>query len=229
MRPLAGRAEIVPQTRGRRLVDQALAALPAALLCMAAAPLLAGCGGRTNIGQSWAHAWGPTYEGREPPPGADAPYPNLGTVPERPARPTPGQRQEVTSGLEAARAAAARPIMGGGPARIPPIAAPIQDRSIPTTPPRPAAIEAAPPIDLTPPAGPVPAPAPPVASPAPGTPAPVAGPAPSPAAPAPVAAQPPRSVSPAPPPPPPPALMAPGAGPPAAPSSDLLAPSPRNR
>lgn len=227
MRPLAGRADIEAQPRGRWPADQARVLVRATALCALALLPLAGCNGRTGFTQTVSHMFGPANEGREAPPGTSDAYPNLGTVPERPVRPPLAQRQELTSLLEQERARAATPI-GGGSARTARIGPPgfTGDRSIPLTPPTPAAIGAAPPVDLTPPAPATPAVQP--ARPAPA--APQAGPMPaSPPATRPVTEAPPTvTMSPAPPPPPPPALLTPGALPPP-PSSDLLAPAPRNR
>jgi len=236
MRPLAGRADIKAQPRGRWLADQAGALARATVLCALVLPPLAGCNGRTSLSQTVSFMFGPATEGREAPPGTGDAYPNLGTVPERPVRPPLAQRQALTSLLEQERAQAATPI-GGGSARTARIGPPgfAGDRSIPLTPPTPASLGAAPPVDLAPqaPATPAvqparPGPATPQAGPMPATPPAVPGATPAPAA-RPAAEAPPAvTMSPAPPPPPPPALLTPGALPPP-PSPDLLAPSPRLR
>ena len=66
----------------------------------------AGCGAHANLNPvQWWHGLqgGVIAEQRPPPPNADAPYPNLGSVPVKPAMPDPAVRQRVASGLIADR------------------------------------------------------------------------------------------------------------------------------
>jgi outer membrane protein OmpA-like peptidoglycan-associated protein len=56
-----------------------------------------------------------------PVPGADGAYPNLGTIPPRPAPPSAAQRRQVMAALEAERAAAGAPALPGAPAAPPPL------------------------------------------------------------------------------------------------------------
>jgi len=83
-----------PQPKRRRRAKQAQ-------LCAVLGLLLAGC--QTEPGQAvvkfWDRAWGPATEGRPAPPGADAPYPNLGTVPPRPETPDMAAREALAAGL----------------------------------------------------------------------------------------------------------------------------------
>ena len=222
MQPLAGRAEFTAQPRGRRPPDQAHAPLSRTLVLTLGLVLLApGCGGRApDLPGTFGRIFGPATEGREPPPGLDGPYPSLGSVPERPARPTPGQRQAVTDALAAERALAARPL-APGQFRSPGRTGTEGDAAVPLGPPRPPTLTTAPPVMAEPP---------PAAAPSPLAPA-VAPPSTAPAVPAPTREETPpaATISPGPPPPPPPSLLTPGAAPPPPPTPDLMSPSPRGR
>ncbi|MGK7863568.1 hypothetical protein [Falsiroseomonas sp. E2-1-a4] len=181
-------------------------ARPAAVL--AGALLLAGCAG--GVPQDidprywWRNVSGGYLDGREPPPGRDAPYPNLATVPARPVPPTAAERAALTAALAAdrdgsltARTGTAAPVTTG------------------TQPPAPPILAAVPRIRLEP----VPEPAAPaVAAPSfPATPAPATSAAQPAPAPLPQAAPPPLSG-------PPPAPMGDLLAPPPPPGADLLAP-----
>jgi outer membrane protein OmpA-like peptidoglycan-associated protein len=64
--------------------------------------ILAGCSARSDVNPvQWWHGLqgGVIAEQRPPPPNADAPYPNLGSVPAKPAMPDSIVRQRVASGL----------------------------------------------------------------------------------------------------------------------------------
>lgn len=179
--------------------------------------VMAGCSagqGSESIGPLWSRVTGPANEGRESAPGADGPFPNLGTIPARPVLPDPAVRDALTAALAEQRQRSRNPLdpeMRPEPIRP---AGTQGDRSIPMGAPGPPALAAAPRIPLE--EGPLTpaAPAGVPASPA----APADGPAPTPALP---------QMGTTPPPPPPAELLAPGAGPPALPSPDLLAPPPR--
>src|SRR5690348_8595693 len=72
------------------------APLSAALL------LAAGCGPRGTINPvQWWHGLqgGAIAQHRPPPPNADAPYPNLGSIPPKPEMPDPAARQRIASAL----------------------------------------------------------------------------------------------------------------------------------
>lgn len=163
-------------------------ALPVVLL------LLAGCSETASVNPvDWWHnlEGGEIADQRPPPPKADAPYPNLSTVPARPNVTPPGQRQAVVAGLVADRAdarvaAEQAPIAPPAPAAAPP-------------PPPPAMASASLPAASAPPSAPAPAAPPPVAAPV--SPAPVAS---TPVASAPIASASasPASMPEAPPPPP---------------------------
>ena len=75
---------------------------------MAALLLVAGCTHAVDGPVTWWHTLegGPIADARPPPPGADAPYPNLSTVPARPSPIDPGLRVRTTGGLAADRASA---------------------------------------------------------------------------------------------------------------------------
>lgn len=81
--------------------------LPHWAALLGAALLLAGCGERSNINplQWWRELQGGAIaQQRPPPPNADAPYPNLGSVPPKPEMPDPAARQRIASALAADRA-----------------------------------------------------------------------------------------------------------------------------
>jgi hypothetical protein len=191
-------------SRGRQAVVP-LSLLAALLLPACADGRLAEIDPRPGI----RNVFGAHLEGREPPPGLDRPYPNLASVPQRPAAPAPQLRAGITQALTTDRAGAAAPrraLRRGEP--------PIPAAGGPPAPPR---LAVAPAVRMAPvaPAAPVAVPQPPPArQPAPT--APAAQPMPAPAGPPPA---PERDLLA----PPPPGLLAP-AGPPAAPPSDLLAP-----
>lgn len=195
--------------------------------------LVAGCGSASeaNPRSWWSNLTGGYLAGRELPPGLDEPYPNLGTVPPRPARPDPATREAISAALAAERERSRSPLTPGGGAAdsvfIAP-AAPGGDRSLGLPgPPPPPSLAAAPRIPWVDPSTTTPAPRPPEAA---GPPARPEGQGPA-AAPPP--APPPDLLGP--PPAPPGELLAPSAappgapplsGPPPAPPSDLLAPPP---
>ncbi|MFO0200564.1 MAG: hypothetical protein ACK530_18430 [Alphaproteobacteria bacterium] len=96
-----------------------------AQLCALLAVLLAGC--QTEPGQKmakfWDRAWGPATEGRPAPPNADAPFPNLGTVPPRPETPDMATREALATRLVQQREASREPLgalPGGAPRGAPP-------------------------------------------------------------------------------------------------------------
>ncbi len=169
--------------------------------CAVLALLLAGC--ETEPGQAvtkfWDRAWGPATEGRPAPPRADAPFPNLGTVPPRPQTPDMASREALAAGLVQQREASREPLgaLPGAAARgapPPPALAPaLSGLAIPapaaTAPgePAPQATPAQPAAPAPEPAG---IPAPPIIAPA-GIPAPPAL-APAGAPPPPVLRDPPR-------------------------------------
>lgn len=187
--------------RGRAGGDQARPVLLAVLV------LAAGCSpgqGPTDIGPVFARISGPAFEGREPPPGTDLAFPNLGTIPPRPAVADPAVRDALTAALAEERQRSRNPLdpeMRPEPVR--PSGTP-GDRSMPLRPPGPAPIAAAPRVPWDSPA------LPPLA---PSAPAAVTG-QPLPAPP----------MDTAPPPPPPAELLAPSAAPPPPPPAELLAP-----
>jgi hypothetical protein len=201
------------KARGWRAVDQARLLLPCILLAA-----LPACTERI-----WELDPRPTFdnifnaahlEGREPPPGLDAPFPNLSTVPPRPAPPDAAGRARLDAALVADREASRSPLGVGSASPRAPAAegppAPPRLAAVPVIPREPPVMEPAAPTFL-PPSQPAPAPrqepaAVPVApaTPAPATPTPAA---PTPAAPAPAAPPPPPSRDLFAPPPPPPADM----------------------
>ncbi len=125
----------------------------AALLVLAAGGILAGCSDRLpDQALDLYHnlQGGPIAEQRPPPPGADDPYPNLGTTPARPPAADPAQQQRIEDTLaaqrDAADAAAARDPL----------------RALPPTPPLPKPPPADPNGDIVTVAGAPAPPAPPV-------------------------------------------------------------------
>lgn len=193
--------------RGRDRGDQARPAI------LALGLLLAGCTGGQGpeaIGPLFANMFGPAHEGREPPPGADAPFPNLGTVPPRPAVADPAVREALTAALAEERQRSRNPLDPEmRPLPVRPAGTP-GDRSMPMQPPGRPALTAVPTVPWDPPAA---------------TPPPVgpAGVPPAPAAPPPAAPEPAPPAPAGPPPLPPPDLLTPG-GPPPLPPAELLAP-----
>jgi hypothetical protein len=163
-----------------------------AQLCTLLAVMLAGC--QTEPGQAvakfWDRAWGPATEGRPAPPNADAPFPNLGTVPPRPETPDMASREALANRLVQQREASREPL-GALPGAVPRLG-----------PPPPALAPALAGMAIPPPATPAPA-----ATPQPASPAPAVAPEPSgiPAPPvlAPAGIPTPPALAPAGPPPPP--------------------------
>ncbi len=157
-------------------------------------PCLAGCGTPSLNPVDWWHSLegGPIAEARPPPPNADAPYPGLGNIPEKPKITDPAQRNQIANGLIADRAnahydASLAPLPpAAGPARngpVPPPPAPGGDNASNAT----LAAASAPPPPPPPAAPPKPKTAPVAAVtstplPAPASPAPAAPVTPSPAA-----------------------------------------------
>ena len=81
--------------------------VPCWIASLAAALMLSGCGGSTNINPvQWWHGLqgGAIAQQRPPPPNADAPYPNLSIIPPKPAMPDPVARQHIASALAVDRA-----------------------------------------------------------------------------------------------------------------------------
>ena len=91
-----------------------------ARFCALLALMLAGC--QTEPGQAvakfWDRAWGPATEGRPAPPGANAPFPNLGTVPPRPETPDAASRDALAAGL-VRQLEASRAPLGALPGAVP--------------------------------------------------------------------------------------------------------------
>jgi hypothetical protein len=91
-----------------------------ARFCALLALMLAGC--QTEPGQAvakfWDRAWGPATEGRPAPPGATAPFPNLGTVPPRPETPDLASREALADRLVQQREASRVPL-GALPGAVP--------------------------------------------------------------------------------------------------------------
>lgn len=155
-----------------------------ARFCVLLALMLPGC--QTEPGQAiakfWDRAWGPATEGRPAPPNANAPFPNLGTVPPRPEIPDMASREAMASALKQEREASREPLgdlpdaaprLGPPPPALAPALAgiAIPAPAVPAEPAAPAAMpqQATPaPAALPEPAG---IPAPPVIAPA-GIPAP---------------------------------------------------------
>jgi hypothetical protein len=229
MRPSAERTEVGQETRNRRPAFQAhpAAARSLVLALAVALPLaLSACSSvpdDANPRVWWHYLSGAYLDERQPPPGLDEPYPNLGTVPPRPARPDPATRAAISAGLATERARAAEPVVPGRGASDAAAAIPTprdpEAGTLPAGPPPRPALAVAPRVPWN---------APGIDLPAPGgrTTAPAAAPRTAPEA-APPAAPPPDLLAPSgPPAAPPPDLFAPS-GPPAAPPSDLLAPPPR--
>jgi hypothetical protein len=209
-----GHAIVSGHGRGRAGGDQARPIL------LALALLAGGCSagqGPEAIGPLFSRVTGPAFEGREPPPGTDQPFPNLGTIPPRPVLADPAVRDALTAALAEERQRSRNPLdpeMRPEPMR--PAGTP-GDRSMAMRPPGPPPIPPAPRVPWDPPplTGPAPVAAPVSPPPAPGRPAPAAAPQPAPALP---------EMGTTPPPPPPAELLAPGTTPPPPPPAELLAP-----
>jgi hypothetical protein len=93
--------------------------------CVLLALVLAGCETEPaqNVAKFWERAWGPETEGRPAPPNANAPFPNLGTVPPRPETPDMAAREALAAGLVQQREASRQPLgalPGGAPRGAPP-------------------------------------------------------------------------------------------------------------
>lgn len=198
--------------RGRHRTDQARGAW--LLVALLAGGCTAGQGPEA-IGPLFRNMFSPAHEGREPPPGADAPYPNLGTIPPRPVLADPAVRDALTAALAEERQRSRNPLdpeMRPEPVRP---AGTGGDAAMPMRPPAPPPMASAPRIPWDEPMAPrAPAalpvvPAPPQPRPDGAPPAPAAAPLPEIGAP---------------PPPPPAGLFDPGTAPPPAPPADLLAP-----
>ncbi len=169
---------------------------------LAVALLLAGCTagqGPEAIPPLISHMFGPANEGREPPPDGGTGFPNLGTVPPRPAIPDPAVRNALTAALAQERQRSRNPLDPEMNPRPPAPAGTAGDSSMPMTPPGRPNLAGAPRIPWD---------APDTAPAAPGTPAPAPG---APAAPPAAPEQPsrPPEMGTTPPPPPPAELLAP--------------------
>jgi hypothetical protein len=206
--------------RGRHRPKQARLPSLAALL------LAAGCTagqGPEALGPLWGNITGPAFEGRDAPPGAADAYPNLGTVPARPAVPDVGVRDALTAALAEERQRSRNPLDAEMRPVAPRPAGTEGDRSMPMQAPGPPPLARAPQIPWDPvevaPATPAVVPTP---RDAPAGPRPAPATQPAPAAPPPAA----PTMDAAPPPPPPADLLTPS-GPPALPSPDLLGPPTR--
>lgn len=158
------------KARGWRASDQAR---PAVLVLALA--VLAACGGRggeLSPAPFLGNLFGAHLAGREPPPGADGPWPTLSSVPPRPAPPDPAMRESISAGLAADRAQSRTPL--GLPGQRPGAAA----AGLAAGPPPPPRLAAMPPLrlDPAPVAAPVPATTPAAATPAVAAPTPAAPP-----------------------------------------------------
>jgi len=87
---------------------------------------------------------GEALEGRPLPPGMSDPSPNLASVPQRPSRGPASARAELTTSLEANRAAAANPRQAGAPVPERPQTEGLA--AVPAAPPPPPRLAAAPPV-----------------------------------------------------------------------------------
>jgi outer membrane protein OmpA-like peptidoglycan-associated protein len=88
---------------------KAVQAVSRAARCMAVPLLLAGCSSASQSSINPVNWWhhlegGEIAKQRPPPPGSNQPYPNLATVPPRPATPDKKQLELITQGLVADRA-----------------------------------------------------------------------------------------------------------------------------
>lgn len=114
---------------------------PAAL---AALLLLSACGVGERVGTLYDRITGDATEGRPPPPGLAAAYPNLASVPARPERGAASTREALSSALAANRAQSGQPVQPDAPVPEPP--ATEGAALVPRAPPAPARLAAAPPI-----------------------------------------------------------------------------------
>ncbi|MFN7305516.1 MAG: hypothetical protein ACK5TQ_02915 [Acetobacteraceae bacterium] len=160
------------ETSGTKLQPRWRSRANQARFCVLLALLLPGC--ETEPGQKvakfWERAWGPANEGRPAPPNADAPFPNLGTVPPRPEIPDMASRDALAAALTQERAASREPlgaVPGAAPRLGPPpptLAPALAGRALPP-PATPATPQQASPTPVTAPE-PSGIPAPPVLAPA---------------------------------------------------------------
>ena len=189
------------ETTGTKLQPKWRSRANQARFCVLLALMLPGCQTEPgqNVAKFWERAWGPATEGRPAPPGADQPFPNLGTVPPRPETPDMATREALAARLVQQREASREPL-GALPGAVPRLG-----------PPPPALAPALAGMAMPVPSIPAPAmpaaPAGPAATPQQASPAPVALPEPS-AIPAPPVVSPgsipaPPMLSPSAPPPPP--------------------------
>jgi hypothetical protein len=122
----------------------------ACLAALASCLLLGACVG--SPGESpfefYRQVTGEALEGRPMPPGLDRARPNLGTVPQRPAKGPAAERAELSDLLAANRAAAASPMQPGAP--VPDRPATEGLASVPAAPPEPARLAPAPAIGAGP-------------------------------------------------------------------------------
>ncbi|MFH5926352.1 hypothetical protein [Roseomonas xinghualingensis] len=134
------------KARDRHGARQARLGAAGRLLALAAPLALGACVG--SPGESpwefYRQISGEALEGRPLPPGMSEPSPNLASVPQRPSRGPASARAELTSALEANRAAAANPGVPGTP--LPERPATEGLASVPAAPPAPPRLAAAPPI-----------------------------------------------------------------------------------
>ena len=100
------------ETSGTKLQPRWRSRANQARFCVLLALLLPGC--QTEPGQAvakfWDRAWGPANEGRPAPPNANAPFPNLGTVPPRPEIPDMATREALAARLVQQREASREPL-----------------------------------------------------------------------------------------------------------------------
>ena len=113
-------------SRNRRAVR--LRQAVAGVACAAVAAGLGGCAGRSPIdaGADLFHGLegGAIAEQRPPPPGADAPYPSIGTIPQRPGAPDVLAQQRIADQLATQRDAATTAANNSPLTALPPTPAP---------------------------------------------------------------------------------------------------------
>jgi hypothetical protein len=100
------------ETSGTELQPRWRSRANQARFCVLLALLLPGCQTEPgqNVAKFWNRAWGPENEGRPAPPNADAPFPNLGTVPPRPEIPDMATREALAARLVQQREASRAPL-----------------------------------------------------------------------------------------------------------------------
>lgn len=100
------------ETTGTKLQPRWRSRANQARFCVLLALLLPGCQTEPgqNVAKFWNRAWGPENEGRPAPPNADAPFPNLGTVPPRPEIPDMATREALAARLVQQREASRAPL-----------------------------------------------------------------------------------------------------------------------